>query len=131
MRKINKVFVHCSYTPASMDIGADEIRQWHLERGWSDIGYHFVIRRDGTLDLGRPAEKIGAHVRGHNSDSLGVCLVGGKPDANFTYKQYEMLYKLHDMLDTNFKNPEWLGHRDAGDTNKSCPNFDVKSFFSE
>lgn len=131
MREITTAFVHCSYTPADMDIGKIEINQWHLQRGWSGIGYHFVIRRDGTLEIGRPIEKVGAHVKNHNSDSVGICMVGGKPDANFTMDQYKTLYSLREMLDTNLGRLDWKGHRDAGDTTKTCPNFDVKSLLGE
>ena len=79
MRKINEIILHCAYTPVTMDIGVSEIRDWHInERGWSDVGYHYIIRLDGTIELGRPIEKIGAHTKGRNRNSIGICYVGGK-----------------------------------------------------
>ena len=83
MRPLNRIIIHCSDTTASQDIKASDIRQWHIERGWSDIGYHFVIRRDGLIDLGRDISTKGAHAKGHNHDSIVVCLVGGQGGFNF------------------------------------------------
>lgn len=127
MRDIDLIVIHCSATPSSMDIGADTIRDWHVnERGWSDIGYHYVIKRNGRIDEGRPLKKAGAHAKGHNSNSIGVCLVGGIPDANFTLAQYKTLNALLEMLKTKYNNPEIKGHREL-DANKTCPCFDVHS----
>ena len=103
MRDIKKIIIHCSATSAEMDIGAKEIAQWHKDRGWSDIGYHFVIRRDGTIEHGRPVERPGAHARHHNNDSIGICLVGGinesgEPDSNFTFDQIVSLKQAIDNL---------------------------------
>jgi N-acetylmuramoyl-L-alanine amidase len=88
-KKTDLLVVHCAATKASMDIGAKEIRRWHKDRGWDDIGYHYVIRRNGDVEIGRPENAVGAHVAGKNSTSVGICLVGGiddagKPKANFT-----------------------------------------------
>lgn len=127
-RTIRRAIVHCSYTPPEMDIGANEIRRWHKDRGWTDIGYHFVIRRDGTLEAGRPIARRGAHARGHNDDSVGICLVGGQnaaktgPDCNFTLKQYESLRVLKNTLEEQHT-LTWHGHREF--SSKSCPCFDV------
>ena len=77
MRKINKIIVHCSATPEGKEFSVETIRKWHLKRGWSDIGYHFVIDLKGELHEGRPVERTGAHVKGHNFDSIGVCYIGG------------------------------------------------------
>ena len=63
-----------------MDIGAKEIKAWHKGKGWKDIGYHYVIRLNGKVELGRPLEKMGSHVVGYNRDSVGVCYVGGVED---------------------------------------------------
>jgi N-acetylmuramoyl-L-alanine amidase len=87
MRKINRIFVHCSDTPTGRDVSAADIKRWHTDpkpkgNGWRDIGYSHVIRIDGTIELGRPVEQVGAHVAGHNSDSIGICLVGRD---KFTY----------------------------------------------
>lgn len=123
---IEKIVVHCADTPADMDIGVDEIDEWHRDRGWSGIGYHYVIRRDGELEYGRPEGVQGAHVRGHNRNSLGICLVGGKGGFNFTYSQVERLINLHATLHAKYPDAEWLGHRDL-DSGKACPQFDVRT----
>ena len=82
MREIKKVIVHCADTPEGRDVKTEEIKRWHTqERGWSDIGYHWVVELDGSVHAGRDEETPGAHCRGHNSDSIGVCYVGGS-DAN-------------------------------------------------
>ena len=89
MRKINEIIIHCSDTQEGCDVTAKDIRRWHTTpkekggRGWRDIGYHYVIRLDGTIELGRPLEKAGAHCIGrkgedHNSHSIGICYIGGR-----------------------------------------------------
>ena len=78
MREINTFIIHCSDTYPDMDIGVEEIRRWHKERGWSDIGYHYVIRRNGKIEEGRNDGIVGAHAKGMNENSLGICMVGGK-----------------------------------------------------
>lgn len=129
MRPIEKIIVHCSATPPHMDIGANEIQQWHIERGFSGIGYHFVIRRNGDVEIGRPVEVIGAHTRGHNSDSIGICLVGGNSDADFTYAQYKTLVKLiEELQDVYGRHVSVHGHRDFAD--KACPCFNVQELLS-
>jgi len=134
MRDINEIIVHCSATKPTMDIGARDIREWHMARGWTDIGYHFVIRRDGSVDDGRPVSKIGAHARGHNEESIGVCIVGGvdannKPDSNYTIVQLNVLVSLVARLKDEFGITKVTGHRDYSSM-KACPCFDVKSLLS-
>lgn len=125
------IFIHCSATKPSMDIGANEIRKWHKERGWSDIGYHFVIKRDGTIEDGRPVYAVGAHVQGWNSRSVGVCLVGGvseknanQHEANFTPEQMESLRGLLDKLKVKYPSAAIMAHHDVAP--KACPSFDLK-----
>ena len=82
MREINKIIIHCSATPEGQDFTVQQIRQWHTTpkpkgNGWSDIGYHFVIYRDGSVHKGRPLEQIGAHTLGYNANSIGICYIGG------------------------------------------------------
>lgn len=78
MRKDTKyIIIHCSATPPSMDIGAKDIDRWHRAKGWLGIGYHYVIKRDGTVEMGRKLEDAGAHAEGHNHHSVGVCMIGG------------------------------------------------------
>lgn len=131
MREIDTIVVHCSATKPSMDIGADKIREWHRGNGWSDIGYHFVIRRNGNIENGRMVEIPGAHAKGYNQKSIGICMVGGinekgDADANFTLHQYLALTELLNDLDKQFPSCQLLGHRDISD--KACPSFDVQSF---
>jgi N-acetyl-anhydromuramyl-L-alanine amidase AmpD len=116
-----------------MDIGVDEIREWHTAKGWSDVGYHYVIKRDGTLEKGRADTKQGAHVKGHNKDSLGVCLVGGvnaegKPDANFTKVQYFALDVVLSKLTLENIGARVTGHRELY-SGKACPSFDAEAFW--
>lgn len=127
--QIYKIVVHCADTPADMDIGVDEIDEWHRDRGWSGCGYHYVIRRDGELEYGRPEGVQGAHVRGHNRNSLGICLVGGQGGFNFTLNQIDALFSLFSQLSAKYPDAEWFGHRDL-DTGKTCPNFDLNALFS-
>lgn len=132
MRKINWLVIHTAATRPSMDVGAKEIRSWHKAKGWSDIGYHYVIRRDGRVEKGRPDTKMGAHVRGYNRDSLGVCLVGGvnertlKPESNYTQAQWTSLEKLLRDLSTKHPQANVRGHRDFPNVAKACPCFDAE-----
>jgi len=123
MKKIRKIVLHVSDSPDSVDIGVKEIRAWHKERGWSDIGYHFVIRRDGRVERGRPEDIQGAHVRGHNDDSIGICWVGRKVASD---KQLQSIYKLMRGLMDKYDVPvyEIYGHKEL-DANKTCPNLDM------
>lgn len=133
----NWIVIHCSATRAIQNIGAKEIRQWHKDKGWSDIGYHYVIRRDGTVDNGKGREDVGAHVAGHNSDSLGICLVGGlsnktwQPENNFTKAQFTALEILLGMLLVRYPNAKILGHRDFPKVAKACPCFDARPWAKE
>src|SRR5690554_2206478 len=119
MRKIRKIIIHAADTPPNMDIGVEEIRDWHVNgNGWRDIGYHYVIRRDGTVERGRSEEVAGAHVYGHNSDSIGICLVGGKPArhggpaCNFTRAQWIALEDRVRDLVRRYPMVEVSGHND-------------------
>ena len=117
-----------------MDIGADEIRLWHTrDNGWSDIGYHYVIKRDGTIEGGRPEEVPGAHTRGHNTNSIGICMVGGKARSgeqacNFTANQWIAAAAIVAHLKSVY-GCEVYGHNDF-DKGKTCPTFDAKSWAS-
>lgn len=124
MRNITKLIVHCSATPNDRNITVEEIRSWHLARGWSDIGYHYVISRDGKILCGRPVGIAGAHCQGHNFDSVGVCLVG---DDEFNPVQFKALQNLYAMLKGFYPDMKAFGHRDFTDL-KTCPNFEVKDY---
>lgn len=135
-KRTDFIVVHCSATPPSQDIGADEIREWHKARGWRDIGYHHVIRRNGKLEIGRPPMAVGAHARGYNAVSVGICLVGGvddegKPEANFTRAQYARLEDLvRNMVRLYGPDVAVVGHRDLPDVSKACPSFCVPCWWN-
>ncbi len=127
--------VHCSASQPNRDIGVKDIDRWHRARGFVGIGYHFVIRRDGTLEEGRPVTQRGAHVEDWNHCSLGICLVGGvdsklKPENNFTPAQFDKLRSLLEMLTGKYPQAQVQGHRDFPHVNKACPSFDVRSWFT-
>ena len=146
-RKSTKFIVlHCSATRAKLAVTAAQIRQWHKAQGWSDIGYHYVIRRDATVELGRAETAVGSHVAGHNSNTVGICLVGGlndatgKPEDNFTTAQKAAATKLIRELLLRYPGATILGHRDLspdrdgdgvverGEWLKECPCFDARTF---
>lgn len=135
IREVRYLVVHASATPEDMDIGAEEIRRWHLKRGWLDIGYHAVIKRDGAVELGRPLDHPGAHARGYNHLSLGICLIGGTesdgktPEANYTHAQWDALESLLRTLLEKHPDAEVIGHRDLPNVNKACPCFDVREWW--
>lgn len=127
--------VHCAATPPSMDIGKTEIDRWHRAKGWLMIGYHYVIRRDGRVEAGRPEEAVGSHVAGYNSVSIGICLVGGvsasgKSEDNFTSAQYAALALLLKDLRVRYPRAKVQGHRDFPKVAKDCPCFDVRNWLS-
>lgn len=130
------VVVHCSATPPEMDIGVSVIRRWHRERGWRDVGYHFVIRRDGTVETGRSLDTPGAHAgRPINQMSLAICLAGGidnledkRPEDNFTDEQRDSLFRtLKDLVERT--GGQVVGHTDLPGVTKACPSFDVRAWF--
>lgn len=132
-KRTDFIVIHCSATRAIQNIGAKEIRQWHKAQGWADIGYHFVIRRNGAVEKGRAIDAIGSHVKGHNANSVGVCLVGGlgnqapwPPENNFTREQWASLKKVVADLLKKYPKAKVLGHRDFPGVAKACPCFDAK-----
>lgn len=135
--KTDSIVIHCAMTPPGMDIGAAEIRGWHVnENKWADIGYHFVIRRDGSFELGRPFYAQGAGVAGWNADSVHICLVGGcdrqkREENNFTDAQWRTLRSLCLTISTIDPGEEIvIGHRDYPGVQKYCPSFDVKPWWA-
>ena len=134
MREITKVIVHCAATPEGRDVKTEEIKRWHTEeRGWSDIGYHWVVELDGSINEGRSEDINGAHCRGHNSDSVGICYVGGSdsegnPKDTRTQEQKDSLVTLiKDILD-RYSESEVYGHRDFSE--KACPSYDAKTEYA-
>lgn len=133
---VKYIAIHCSATPGNRNIGAKELDRMHRERGFLMIGYHRVIRRDGTLENGRRLDQVGAHVEGHNSESIGICMVGGVnkllvPEDNFTLDQYHALAMLLIELHLQFPKAITQGHRDFPNVAKACPSWDVKPWYAE
>lgn len=134
-RVINKIIVHCSATAEGKDYTTAQIKQWHLARGFSDIGYHYVVYRDGSVHVGRSESKVGAHCTGYNSHSIGVCYIGGcdavkrLPDGQLAPKdtrtsaQKAALVELLRTLKAKYPNATIHGHREFA--NKACPSFDA------
>lgn len=125
--------VHCAATKPSMDIGVKDIEKWHRAQGWVAVGYHFVIRRNGTVETGRPVDTVGAHAVGVNGNSVGICLAGGiddkgNPEDNFTAAQYVSLKELLVTLKKSYPTAKVIGHRDVPGTKKACPSFDAKGW---
>lgn len=133
-RTIKELIVHCSATPEGKDYSVNTIRQWHLQRGFSDIGYHYVIYRDGSIHTGRDESIIGAHCTGHNANSIGVCYIGGcasdgkTPKDTRTTEQKQSLVKLLKELKTKYPQASIHGHRDF--SSKACPSFDATKEYS-
>lgn len=141
-RPITDLIVHCTATIEGRDHSAAEIRGWHKRQGWRDIGYHFVVRLDGAIEVGRPLAQAGAHVSGHNAKSIGITYVGGldrqaKPKDTRTPEQKAALVELLRVLSQRWPNARIAGHRDYSrdkDGNgkvephewlKACPCFDA------
>ena len=120
--------MHCSATEAGRDFDAEDIRTWHKARGWSDIGYHYVIKLDGTIEAGRPVDRVGAHTKGHNEDSVGVCYIGGLKDG----KPFDTMSEIQEIafieLVFSLRNVfGWMpihGHNEFAA--KACPSFNVQ-----
>ena len=145
MRNIDSIIVHCSATKAGQDFTATDIDRWHRERGFNGIGYHYVIRLDGKLEKGRDVALAGAHCKGWNERSVGICYIGGldengRPADTRTNAQKRVLYQIIIDLQREYNILQVLGHRDTSpDLNgdgviepyeyvKACPCFDVKEF---
>lgn len=136
MRKINKIIIHCSASPEGRNHTIEDIRRWHTMpvsrggRGWTDIGYHYVIHLDGSIHRGREESKIGAHCTGQNADSIGICYVGGlaadgkTPKDTRTPAQKESLEKLVEEIKKRYPGVKVYGHRDFTKL-KACPSYEV------
>ena len=129
MRKIDKIIIHCAATPEGRDVKTETIKSWHVKgNGWSDIGYHFVIELDGAVKNGRPLHRSGAHTKGHNATSIGICYVGGidkdkKPKDTRTEAQRMAMDKL--IADLKMDHPTATIHGHNEFAAKACPSFDV------
>ncbi len=129
MRKIDKIILHCSATPEGHDYTVADIDRWHRERGFNGIGYHYVIYLDGTVNPGRSIERIGAHCIGQNSNSIGICYIGGvttdgkTPKDTRTPAQRKALRELVDTLRKKYPGATVHGHYEFA--NKACPSFKI------
>ena len=128
-RRINEIIVHCTATPEGRDYTVADIRQMHKAQGWVDIGYHYLIYRDGSIHEGRNVDMVGAHCQGHNAQSIGVCYVGGvardgkTPKDTRTPAQKDALIHLLMQLVCLYPDATIRGHRDFAA--KACPSFDA------
>lgn len=150
------IVIHAALTYPGQHVDSKVIRGWHVSRGFSDIGYHFVIRDDGVVEMGRRLEAVGAHtLNGYNSKSVGIVLAGGlrrlTPDephngpfaraaigykdtaiaANFTAPQLKAARVLVTSLLKVYPGAKVLGHRDATGDHRVCPTFDAERWFEE
>lgn len=141
--------MHCSATPEGRDVTAADINKMHIARGFKKIGYHYVIRLDGTVETGRKENEVGAHAKGYNANSIGVCYVGGlakdgkTPKDTRTPAQKRMLNDLLRKLVKQFPGSRICGHRDLSpDLNhdgkiepnewvKACPCFDAQEEYKD
>lgn len=134
--QLTHITVHCSATKPSTYVDRAVIDRWHRAKGWLGIGYHFVIKRDGTVEAGRSLDRVGAHVENHNTGNIGICMAGGlkesdgSPEDNFTPEQYHALALLIQTLAAQhgISHDHILGHRDWPGVKKACPCFDVKEW---
>mgnify|MGYP003138665795 FL=1 len=132
MGSTDYIVIHCSYTKPNMDIGLREIRDWHVnDNGWRDVGYHYIIRRNGEVELGRNVKDTGAHAAGYNHKSIGIALVGGMADDNstednFTDKQWTTLLDLVKQKLIDYPDAKVIGHNEISE--KDCPCFNVQKW---
>ena len=132
---VKYIIVHGSYTPTSMDVSPQDIHHWHLDRGFSLIGYHYFIKRTGGIFNGRPTWMEGAHALGYNDNSIGICLEGGKCsfldnwEFNYNHRQLTELASLLGKICREFPTPlPVIGHRDV--SKKLCPGFDIRKWWN-
>lgn len=130
-RQISQIILHCSATKTGEDFSAADIRRWHLQRGFNDIGYHFVVKLDGTIERGRDINLTGAHCLNHNRRSVGVCYIGGLDRAGHpcdtrTPAQHRSLKVLVDRLCCNHPRATVHGHREFAA--KACPCFNAAEY---
>ena len=129
------IVIHCTQTPKDMDIDVDKVTQWHKDRGFDTIGYHYLIKRDGTLQEGRQQDEVGAHAVAVNGTSIGVALAGGGNadkgwENNFTPIQFETLKSILLKLKDKYNIEKIIGHYQVDDK-KECPSFDVPGWLEK
>lgn len=132
-QKTRKIILHYTATPPGRDVDADTIRGWHLDKGWSDIGYHFVVKLDGTIEQGRALHLMGAHTKGQNHDSVGIAYVGGLDEDGhdtMTLEQDISVRRLIMALRTLYGYDLTLhGHNEFKGT--LCPGFEVNTRYGK
>ena len=135
MREIDKIIIHCSATPEGVFFDASRIDKWHRDRGWSGIGYHYVILLDGTIEYGRDIEKNGAHTLGHNTGSIGICYIGGMDKEMKSAKdtRTEAQKESFLLLLKTLKrfHPEATIHGHNNFSSKKCPSFDAQTEYED
>ena len=134
MRRIDRIIIHCSATNPEQDFSAADIDRWHKAKGWSGIGYHYVIKLDGTIEKGRDVSKAGAHAFGYNKRSIGVCYIGGvdmegKPSDTRMEEQKRAMDIFIAMLKDDYKGATVHGHNEFN-KGKACPSFCVKKEYN-
>ena len=131
MRKINELIWHCSATPEGKNFTVEQIRSWHMARGWSDIGYHMVVYLDGSVHPGRPVHRVGAHTLKHNRGTLGYCYIGGVEKDGKTAKdtrtpaQRKAMIALTRAAIADYGVTKVTGHNEYAA--KACPSFNVQT----
>lgn len=126
MRVLDAIVVHCTDSPDDRDIGAVEINDWHTHQGWKGIGYHYVVRRSGKVEMGRPLALVGSHAKGYNAHSIGVVWVGRKnPAAEQTIALVDLVREL--MAKHKIGINRIFGHCELN-PGKTCPNLDMSKF---
>lgn len=135
-RIINEIILHCSATQEGKDYTTEDIKKWHLQRGFSDIGYHYVIYRDGSVHKGREEEIIGANCTGHNSHSIGICYIGGcdskmnAKDTRTPEQKKALTALVHDLM-TRYNLNAFQVHCHNEFADKACPSFKIETFRKE
>ncbi len=143
MRKINEIIIHCTATRPdwmsdnSTAAKVKEVTKWHLDKGWSDCGYHYLVDRQGAVANGRPVERTGAHVKGHNTGTIGISLFGGFGGSagdsfadNFTEDQERALLDLIAKLKADHPSITKIsGHNQYAA--KACPCFSVPAWLKK
>ena len=134
MRKIDKIIIHCSATKEGKDFHVTDIDRWHKQQGYKCVGYHYVITLDGTIEKGREESVTGAHCKGYNSTSIGICYIGGLDDEGKakdtrTVQQKAALYYLLTELKKRYPKATIHGHNEFA--NKACPSFNVKKEYGD
>lgn len=135
MRKITEIIIHCSATPRGRNVTAAQIDSLHRQQGWRCIGYHYFIRLDGTIERGRPESESGAHCKGHNACSIGICYAGGletdgrTPADTRTARQRASLLQFVAELKSRYPTATVHGHNEFA--RKTCPCFNVAQEFNK